>query len=94
MTFNSVEFLIFFPIVFFIYFLVPHRIRWLILLISSYCFYMAWRPEYVLLILLSTYHRLFCLLTHGATSRQEASPKTSPSQPHRQSWTPVHVQIL
>lgn len=54
MLFNSIDFIIFFPIVLFIYFLLPHRFRWLLLLGSSYYFYMSWKPEYVILIMLST----------------------------------------
>lgn len=54
MLFNSLEFLIFFPIVVGIYFAVPHRYRWILLLGASYYFYAAWRLEYLPLILLST----------------------------------------
>lgn len=50
MIFNSVDFLIFFPIVTFIYFIIPHRFRWFWLLISSYYFYMCWNPKYAILI--------------------------------------------
>jgi D-alanyl-lipoteichoic acid acyltransferase DltB (MBOAT superfamily) len=54
MLFNSIEFVVFFPTVCLLYFLLPHRFRWALLLLASYCFYMAWRPEYLLLILAST----------------------------------------
>ncbi len=54
MQFNSVEFLIFFPVVVALYFSLPHRWRLLLLLGASYYFYMAWRAEYVLLLLFST----------------------------------------
>lgn len=54
MLFNSVSFLVFFPLVTVLYFLLDHRYRWILLLGASYYFYMCWRPEYVLLILLST----------------------------------------
>ena len=54
MLFNSLEFLIFFPIVSILYFLIPHRFRWVLLLIASYIFYMFWRPIFILLIILST----------------------------------------
>ena len=55
MLFNSLEFIIFFPIVVLLYFNIPKRYRWLFLLGSSYYFYMAWNPKYILLILLSTF---------------------------------------
>jgi len=54
MSFNSFEFILFFSIVFFSYYLIPHRLRWIFLLLSSYIFYMAWKPEYILLIILTT----------------------------------------
>ena len=54
MLFNSFEFVIFFIVVATIYFALPYRFQWIILLLSSYLFYMAWKAEYVLLILLST----------------------------------------
>jgi D-alanyl-lipoteichoic acid acyltransferase DltB (MBOAT superfamily) len=48
--FNSLHFLIFFPVVVLLYFAVPFRVRWALLLVASYYFYMAWRPEYALLL--------------------------------------------
>lgn len=54
MLFNSIEFIVFFIIVTLIYYILPHRFRWVLLLISSYIFYMAWKPAYILLILLCT----------------------------------------
>ena len=54
MLFNSLHFLIFFPIVVLIYFVVPKRVKYLWLLISSYYFYMSWNARYALLLLFST----------------------------------------
>lgn len=54
MLFNSLSFLIFFPIVTFIYFLIPQRAKTLWLLLCSYYFYMSWNPMYAFLIALST----------------------------------------
>lgn len=54
MLFNSVDFIIFFPIVVLIYFLIPHRIRYIWLLICSYYFYMCWNPKYIMLLIVST----------------------------------------
>lgn len=54
MLFNSIDFLIFFPIVALIYFLIPQRARYLWLLAASYYFYMSWNPQYALLIATST----------------------------------------
>jgi alginate O-acetyltransferase complex protein AlgI len=54
MVFNSLEFLLFFPLVVMGYYLLPHRYRWMLLLAGSYYFYMCWKLEYVFLILIST----------------------------------------
>ncbi|MCP4641896.1 MAG: MBOAT family protein [bacterium] len=54
MQFNSWEFLVFFPVVACLHFLLPGRYRWILLLAASYMFYMAWVPSYLVLILLST----------------------------------------
>lgn len=54
MLFNSLEFLIFFPIVLVLYFIIPKKIRYLWLLVASYYFYMCWNAKYALLMLFST----------------------------------------
>jgi alginate O-acetyltransferase complex protein AlgI len=54
MLFNSIHFLLFFPVVVIFYFMIPHRFRWILLLIASYYFYMAWKPVYLILIVVST----------------------------------------
>lgn len=54
MLFNSVHFLLFFPVVVIVYFLFPPKIRWIWLLAASYYFYMSWNPYYAVLMVLST----------------------------------------
>lgn len=54
MLFNSTEFLIFFPIVVLIFFILPQKLRKYQLLIASYYFYMCWNARYALLLLFST----------------------------------------
>ncbi len=54
MLFNSVQFLVFFPIVLGLYFVLPKRARLYMLLGASYYFYMAWRAEFAALIVIST----------------------------------------
>ncbi len=57
MLFNSIAFLLFFPIVCVLFFCIPStqiRARNLLLLIASYYFYMNWEPLYALLLLTST----------------------------------------
>ena len=54
MLFNSSDFLLFFPIVVGLYYIIPASYRYLWLLAASYYFYMQWNPVYVLLLLTST----------------------------------------
>lgn len=54
MLFNSLQYAIFLPIVFALYWGVPHAKRWFVVLVSSYFFYMCWNPKYILLFLLVT----------------------------------------
>lgn len=57
MLFNSIAFLLFFPIVCALYFFIPAkliRVRNILLLVASYYFYMNWKPAYALLLLTST----------------------------------------
>ncbi len=62
MIFNSFSFLVFFPIVTLIYFLIPRRVRWVWLLVASYYFYMNWHAEYALLMAASTIITYVCAL--------------------------------
>ncbi|MFN0200842.1 MAG: MBOAT family O-acyltransferase [Bacteroidia bacterium] len=50
MLFNSLHFFIFFLLVTISYFLLPHRFRWALLLISSCYFYMVFKPIYILIL--------------------------------------------
>lgn len=54
MLFNSLEFLLSFPLVCLGYYVIPHRARYLFLLAFSYFFYMCWNPRYALLMFTST----------------------------------------
>ena len=47
MVFNSLQFLVFFGIVTAAYFLLAHRFRWMLLLVASCYFYMAFQPIYL-----------------------------------------------
>lgn len=55
MLFNSLSYAIFLPIVFILYWLLPHKYRWILLFIASYYFYMSWNVKYVVLILFTTF---------------------------------------
>lgn len=51
MLFNSFEFLLFFPLVTLLYFLLPGKWRWLLLLMASCIFYCWFIPAYLLVLL-------------------------------------------
>lgn len=55
MLFNSLSFAIFLPLVFAVYWFLPNKYRWVLLLVSSYWFYMSWNPKYVVLIFFTTF---------------------------------------
>jgi D-alanyl-lipoteichoic acid acyltransferase DltB (MBOAT superfamily) len=50
MLFNSLEFAVFFPLVTILYFALPHKHRWWLLLAASAYFYMAFVPVYILIL--------------------------------------------
>lgn len=54
MLFNSIQFLIFFPAVVILFWILPSRWKNPMLLIASYYFYMNWQPAFGLLLLIST----------------------------------------
>ncbi len=54
MLFNSSEFLIFFPFVTLLYYVIPQKLKNYWLLAASYYFYMCWNARYALLMLFST----------------------------------------
>lgn len=66
MLFNSLSFLLFFPIVCVLYYAIPSarvKARNLLLLIASYYFYMNWEPVYAILLLMSTVITYFAALS-------------------------------
>ncbi len=60
MIFNSLEFLIFFPVVCLLYFPLPQALKKPWLLVCSYYFYMCWHAGFALLILVSTLSTWVC----------------------------------
>ena len=53
MVFNSIEYLIFLPLVVVLFYLIPHRHRWILLLTASCVFYMWFVPKYILILLVT-----------------------------------------
>jgi len=60
MNFNSLEFIFFLIIVLFLYWIIPHKTRWVLLLVASYIFYMSWNVALIFLIVATT------LISYGA----------------------------
>ena len=60
MTFNSIPFLIFYPVVLLLYFILPKKIRWIMLLAASYFFYAFYSPELLFLIIGTTLISWLC----------------------------------
>lgn len=53
MLFNSIEYVIFLPLVVILFYLLPHKFRWIMLLIASCTFYMWFVPKYILILLIT-----------------------------------------
>ena len=60
MLFNSMQFVLFFIVVVLLYFTLPHKYRWILLLVASYYFYMCWKVKYIVLLLVTTLIDYFC----------------------------------
>ncbi len=59
MLFNSFDFFLFLIIVLFIYWILPSKYRWILLLLSSYFFYAQWNASYLLLLIFTTFLDFF-----------------------------------
>lgn len=55
MTFNSIDFLLFFPAVVFVYYCIPSKFKYIWLLIASYYFYLSWDVRFLLCLLPYTF---------------------------------------
>ena len=76
MIFNSIEFLLFFPVVCIVYFLLKgNSLQNLFLLVASYYFYMNWQPIYALLLLSSTILTYICGLLTDKYSQNSSKKK-------------------
>ena len=72
MLFNSVEFVIFYIVVTTLYFLVPHKFKWAILLAASCYFYMAFVPVYILILVFTIVIDYFAgIFIEKATKRHQ-----------------------
>lgn len=69
MIFNSLQYALFLPLVVILYFILPQKVRWLFLLVTSYFFYMCWNAGYALLLLLSTVVTYFAAILLERTDK-------------------------
>lgn len=60
MLFNSMSFLLFFPLLLLVYFVIPKKLRCFWLLLGSYFFYMSSNLKYTLILVLSTVITYIC----------------------------------
>jgi alginate O-acetyltransferase complex protein AlgI len=54
MLFNSIGYLVFLPVTVLLYYLLPFRWRWALLLAASYFFYLLWQVEFVFVLITAT----------------------------------------
>lgn len=73
MIFNSLEFLVFLPIVLLVYYKLTHKQQNIWLLVASYVFYGWWDPRFLFLISMSTTIDFFCgkLLVQSNISKKD-----------------------
>lgn len=75
MVFNSIQFFIFLTVIVGLYYALPARYRWMLLLAGNYFFYMCWNVKYVFLILFSTAVSYFTGLQMGKITEIRARKK-------------------
>lgn len=83
MNFTSIEFLLFFPVILLLYWLLPGRMRWILLLFASCLFYMSQNPWMVFLLLGNI------VVSYGAALRIACEEKASA----RRMWLAAGVVI-
>lgn len=71
MLFNSLNFMVFFPIVVLFYWVIPKKLRYIWLLAASYYFYMSWNAKYAILIGISTIITYLCGLGIDAVRKKK-----------------------
>ena len=72
MLFNSLDFVFFFPAVVAVYFALPYKYRWGLLLLASYLFYGLWEWSYLGLIWFSTTVDYFAARAMGERKTKKA----------------------
>lgn len=89
MLFNSLSFAVFLPVVFILYWAIPHKWRWIVLFVSSYYFYMSWNVKYVLLILFTTFISYICAIGLDRAKSKRTKKNYDCIYFNRQPWLSV-----
>ncbi len=71
MLFNSIGYLFFLPITVLLYYALPFRWRWVLLLAASYFFYLIWRVEFVLVLISATLVSYFAAFKMGQITNKK-----------------------
>ncbi|MEI6899852.1 MAG: MBOAT family O-acyltransferase [Bacteroidota bacterium] len=75
MLFNSVGYLLFLPVVIILYYSIPHRFRWILLLAGSYFFYLLWKVEFVVVLMGATLISYYSAIKMGEQPKKRARLK-------------------
>ena len=71
MLFNSIGYLIFLPVTVLLYYALPFRWRWAVLLAASYFFYLLWRAEFVVVLITATLVSYLAALKMGELTNKK-----------------------
>ena len=71
MLFNSIGYLFFLPCIVILYYALPLRWRWVLLLAASYFFYLLWRVEFALVLISATLVSYFAALKMGQIAQKK-----------------------
>lgn len=88
MLFNTPQYLIFLPAVVLIYYILPKKVRYLWLLVTSYYFYMRWNPLYVTLLFSCTFLTYLCgrILEWFRTGETDEDVSVRERRQQKQKW--------
>ena len=75
MLFNSLHFLLFFPVALIVFHWIPAKLKTAWLLLCSYYFYMSWNVKYILLLVFSTVVTYFGALGMDFIKKSQAVPE-------------------
>ncbi len=77
-----------------IYLATPRKFQWVPLLIASYYFYMCWRAEYAVLIVLSTAINYYCAIVIDTSRSDRIRKLVFAASIANQSDNSIYFQIL